>query len=346
MLRFEHIEFLWALGLVPVFIFIFYRNMRWKRKALGQLGDFNIVKLNMPEISFAKPRLKFILFLVTYIMLILAISNPQIGTKMEEVKRKGSEIMILLDVSNSMLAQDMAPNRLENARLALSQLIDNLQEDRIGIIVFAGQAYVQMPLTTDYSAAKIFLNNISTGMVPVQGTAIGEAINMGLKSFDYKNGMSKSIIVITDGENHEDDAVSVAANAKDKGVSVHVIGLGSMKGAPIPTYKNGQQNGFITDSTGTTVISKLNEEMCAQIANAGGGISVHASNSTNSMNAVLSQIAKMQKKDYGNQAFKDFEDRFQLFLIPALLLLIIEFFIYNRKNRQLSKWNIFEVEKK
>lgn len=345
MVRFEHIAFLWALLLIPVLIFLFYNNMRWKKKAIARLGDYNIVRLNMPGISFAKSRLKFILLLVAYACVILALSNPQVGTKMEEVKRKGAEIMILLDVSNSMLAQDMPPNRLENAKRALAQLLDNLHDDRIGLIVFAGQSYVQMPLTTDYSAAKIFLNNISPGMIPVQGTAIGEALNMGMKSFDFKNGLAKAMIVITDGENHEDDAVSAAAMARDKGVAVHVIGLGSPQGAPIPIYKNGQQSGFHADSTGKTVISKLNLEMCDQIANAGGGISVHAANSSSAMNAVMNQIGKMQRKEFGNQSFKDFEDRFQLFLLPALLLLIAEFFIYNRKNRRLSKLNLFEVEK-
>ncbi len=311
---------------------------------MRQLGDPDIIRHNMPAFSQTKSGVKYLLWSIAYLLLIVGLANPQIGSRMEEVKRSSADLMILLDVSNSMLAKDLPPNRLENAKMALSQLLDRLHDDRIGIIVFAGQAYVQLPMTTDYSAAKIFLNTINPGMVPTQGTAIGAAINLGLKSMDFKNGMAKSMIIMTDGENHEDDAVNAASAAKSAGVSVNVIGLGSEQGAPIPIYSGGQQTGFHTDSVGKTVISKMNEEMCRQIAVAGGGISVRATNSTESINAILDQIGKMQRKEYGTKVFKDFEDRFQLFLIPAFLLLALEFLVYNRKNRHLSRIKLFEVK--
>ncbi|MGH7237608.1 MAG: VWA domain-containing protein, partial [Candidatus Saccharimonadales bacterium] len=260
-------------------------------------------------------------------------------------KRKGADLMILLDVSNSMLSQDMPPNRLENAKQAIAQLIDNLHNDRIGIIVFAGEAYVQLPVTTDYSAAKLFLNTINTSMVPTQGTAIGAAIDMGLQNFDFKDGTGKAMIIITDGENHEDDAVAAAREAADKGVMVNVIGMGSAKGSPIPMYQDGKEVGFFTDSAGHTVISKLNEDMCKEITAAGQGVYVRATEANAGINIIMDQIAKVQRKTYDSKSFKDFEDRFQILLGIAFLLLIVEFFISNRKSLRLSGLKLFEVKK-
>lgn len=345
MLRFANAYLLWALLLVPLLVIIFLIIRRWKKKALAAFGDQAIISRIMPEVSFLKPIVKFVFFIAAYTLLIIGLAGPQVGTHIDEVKRKGSDLMVLLDVSNSMLAQDFAPNRLENAKSALSQLINNLHDDRIGIIVFAGEAYVQLPVTTDYSAAKLFLNTINTGIVPVQGTAIGAAIDRGMKSFDFKNGTSKAMILMTDGENHEDDAVAAAKNAHEKGVAIHVIGLGSPQGAPIPVYDNGKQAGFHTDSAGQTVISKLNEDMCKELALAGNGVYIRATNVNSGLGIVMDQVHKMQQKTYDSKSFKDYEDRFQFFLVIALLLLIVEFFISGRKNLRLSKLKLFEVEK-
>ncbi|MEJ2880022.1 vWA domain-containing protein [Pedobacter sp. GR22-6] len=345
MLRFAHIEFLWGLAAVPVFILLFLMLRRWKKKALHKLGNQETVRKMIPEVSFSRPAWKFALFTCAYASLILGLANPQIGTKIEEGKRSGSDLMILLDVSNSMMAGDLAPNRLENAKRAISQLIDNLHNDRIGIIIFAGEAYVQLPITTDYSAAKLFLNNINPGIVPTQGTAIGAAIDMGMKSFDFVNGTSKAMILMTDGENHEDDAIAATKRAVSKDVSVHVIGLGLPEGAPIPIYKDGNPVGFHTDEAGKTVMSKLNEEMCKEIAAAGQGAYVRATNANSGLNIVRDQIDKMQKKSYDSKVFKNYEDRFQFFIGFAFLLLLLEFFISNRKNLKLSGLNIFEVRK-
>ena len=343
MLRFEHIEFLWGLALIPLMVLVFFMVRRWKRKALTRLGDKHTVKKMMPEVSFSRPAIKFVFYVLAYASLVVGIANPQIGTKVEEAKRSGSDLMILLDVSNSMLAGDLAPNRLENAKRAISQLIDNLHNDRIGIIIFAGEAYVQLPITTDYSAAKLFLNNITTDIVPTQGTAIGAAIDMGMKSFNFVNGTSKAMILMTDGENHEDDAVSATKNAMAKDVAIHVIGVGSPEGAPVPVYKNGKPVGFHTDEAGKTVVSKLNEEMCKEISEAGNGVYVRASNANSGLGIVMDQVNKMQKKTYASKDFKTYEDRFQFFLGLSLLLLLLEFFISNRKNLKLSELNLFEV---
>jgi Ca-activated chloride channel family protein len=345
MLRFAHIDILWGLLVIPVFILLFLVVSHWKKKAVASLGDKNVVKLMMPQVSFSRPWLKFIFFLVAYASLIVAMADPQMGSKTEEVKRKGADLMILLDVSNSMLAQDLAPNRLENAKQAIAQLIDKMHDDRIGIIVFAGQAYVQLPVTTDYSAAKLFLNTINTNMVPTQGTAIGAAIDLGMKSFDFKNGTGKAMILITDGENHEDNAIEAATQAKNKEVAINVVGVGSAEGAPIPIYKDGQPAGFHTDSAGKPVVSKLNEDMCKDIAAAGNGVYVRANNSNSGLSIVMDQIGKVQRKMYDSKTYKDFEDRFQFFVAITLVLLMIEFFISNRKNMRLSGLKLFEVKK-
>ena len=345
MLRFANAYILWALVLVPLLIIIFMLVRRWKKKALASFGDKGVISRIMPQVSSSRPTLKFIFFIVAYTLLIIGIADPQVGNHIDEVKKKGADIMIVLDVSNSMLSQDYSPSRLENAKRALAQLIDNLHEDRIGIIVFAGEPYVQMPITTDYSAAKIFLNTINTGMVPVQGTAIGAAIYLGVKSFDYKDGTGKAIILMTDGENHEDDAVTAAQNAHDKGVVVHVIGFGSPQGAPVPIYDNGKQVGFHLDSAGHTVISKLNEDMCKEIAVAGNGVYIRATDANSGLGIVMDQIHKMKQKTYDSKSFKDFEDRFQFFIAIALFLFIAEFFISNRKSLRLSNLKLFEVKK-
>jgi len=343
MLRFEHLQLLWALALVPLMILVYLLVKRWQRKALKAFGDHKTVRQIIPEVSFSRPKIKFWIFLLAFTSLILAAANPQIGTKTEESKRSGSDLIVLLDVSNSMLAGDLSPSRLENAKRAISQMIDNLHNDRIGIIIFAGEAYVQLPITTDYSAAKLFLNNITTDIVPTQGTAIGAAIEMGMKSFDLVNGTSKAMVIMTDGENHEDDAVSAAKSANSKDVTIHVIGLGSPEGAPMPIYQNGNPVGFRKDEKGETILSKLNEEMCKEIAAAGNGAYVRATNANSGLNIVLDQVNKMQKKTYDSRMFKNYEDRFQFFVGITLVLLLLEFFISNRKNLKLSALNLFEV---
>ena len=299
----------------------------------------------MPNVSKTLPIVKFTLYFFAIIFLFLGLANLQFGTKLEEVKREGVDLMIALDVSNSMLAEDLSPNRLERSKRAIYQLIEKLHNDRLGIIVFAGDAYVQLPITTDYSSAKLFLETIGTDIVPTQGTSIGSAINLAMESFDFENGTSKSIIVITDGENHEDDANTAAKEAVSEDVRVHTIGMGSEKGGPIPIYKNGAQIDFRKDNTGNTVVTKLNENMLKEIAASGNGSYVRANNANAGLNIIMDEIDKMEKKEFGSKSFKDYEDRFQLFLIIALILIVIEYFISNRRSNKLDGVNLFETNK-
>ena len=355
MFRFVNIELLYAFALIPILIIIFWLMVRWKKRALKTFGDISVINQLIPYVSKGRPVLKFILLLFALGFIILGLANPQLGSKMEEVKREGVDLMIALDVSNSMLAEDIKPNRLERSKQAISKLIDKLHNDRIGLIVFGGEAYVQLPITTDYSAAKMFLSTISTDIVPTQGTAIGEAIKLSVKSFgsDYDNPeysgqnlqqstqKNKAIIIITDGENHEDDAIEEAKNAAEKGMIVHTIGMGLAKGAPIPVYYRGRQTGFKKDRNGNTIITKLNEAMLQQIASSGNGVYIRANNVQTGLNALFTELNKMEKVKFGSKIFTDYEDRFQYPIAIALFLLILELIIAERKSRWLSKLNLF-----
>lgn len=284
---------------------------------------------------------KFILFTIAFTFLIIGLINPQIGTKLEDIKRKGADIMICLDVSNSMKAEDLQPNRLERSKNAIAKLIDKLEGDRIGIIVFGGEAYVQLPITTDYSAAKLFLEGINTDMIPTQGTDIGKAINLAKESFGKEEGKNKAIVIITDGENHEADAINAAEAAAEKGISIHTIGMGSENGAPIPIYKGNVQEGFRKDKDGNTIVTKLNEQVLQEIAAAGNGVYVRATNSDAGLNNVLNELDKLDKKQFESKMFRDYEDRFQPFILTALLFLIIDAFLTERKSKLYKRLNLF-----
>ncbi len=330
---------------IPLIAVVFLLVQNWKRRKLRQFGNQAIIKRLMPNVSKSLPIVKFVLYSFAITSLLIGLANLQFGTKLEEVKREGIDLMIALDVSNSMLAEDLSPNRLERSKRAIYQLIEKLHNDRLGIIVFAGDAYVQLPITTDYSSAKLFLETIGTDIVPTQGTSIGSAINLAMESFDFENGTSKSIVVITDGENHEDDAKTAATEAAAENVTVHTIGMGSEKGGPIPIYENGAQVDFRKDNTGNTVVTKLNESMLKEIAAAGHGSYVRASNANAGLNIIMDEIDKMEKKEFGSKSFKDYEDRFQLFLIIALILIVVEYFISNRRSSKLDGVNLFETNK-
>ena len=346
MFRFEHNIYLWAiLAVIPLIIIVFLFVQNWKKRKMRQFGNQKIVKRLMPNVSKSLPIVKFVLYSLAMISLLVGLANLQFGTKLEEVKREGIDLMICLDVSNSMLAEDLSPNRLERSKRAIYQLIEKLHNDRLGIIVFAGQAYVQLPITTDYSSAKLFLETIGTDIVPTQGTSIGAAIDLAMESFDFENGTSKSIIVITDGENHEDNAKVAAEAAVSEDVTVHTIGMGSEKGGPIPIYKNGAQVDFRKDNAGNTVVTKLNEQMLKEIATAGNGSYVRASNANAGLNIIMDEIDKMEKKEFGSKSFKNYESRFQIFLLIALILMVIEYFISNRRSSKLDGVNLFESKK-
>jgi Ca-activated chloride channel family protein len=310
--------------------------------ALKRFGDPELIAQLHPERSVGRQVLKFILVLLALSAIIIGISRPQFGSKLHEIKREGVELIIALDVSNSMLAEDIQPNRLERAKQAIAKLVDRLVNDRIGLIVFAGDAYVQIPVTTDYVSAKMFLAAINTDIVPKQGTAIGSAIHLAMKSFGPGDETGKALIIITDGENHEDDAVTAAREAAEKGITVHTVGVGLPKGAPIPVYSGGiRQNSFLKDQNGNTVISKLNDKMLKEIAAAGKGVYIRSSEARLGLNNLFDEINKMDKQELESKIYSDYDERFQYFFWLALLLLIIEFFILNRKNRWLTRLKLF-----
>lgn len=334
---------LYFLILIPVMATFFIFTMTWKRKArLAYAGSRHLDRL-IPGISRRKDVIRFILFSAAVFFIILALANPQLGTKLEEVKRQGIDIVIALDVSNSMKAEDYKPNRLELARRAIEKLIEGLKSDRIGIVVFAGDAYIQLPVTTDYSAARLYATSITTEMVPTQGTAIGAAIRKSIAALSHDETRNRAIIVISDGENHQDDATDAATEAAQSGISVHTIGMGSPQGAPIPIYRNNQNIGFRTDKNGNTVVSRLDEEGLKKVAAAGNGIYVRAGSTQAGLNIIQSELEKMEKTEYEARQYTDFEDRFQLFLLAALILLLLDFLLSERKSRWVEKLKLFNI---
>ena len=346
MYRLENGIYLYALLSLPLIILFYFAMMRWKRKAMEHFGDSSLIERLFPNISKSKIFLKFILIILAFTILVIGIANPQIGTRLETVKREGVDIMIALDVSNSMRAEDIMPDRLERSKQAIYRLIEKLDNDRIGIIIFAGRAYIQLPLTTDMGAAKLFLANITTDLIPTQGTAIGDAIELASTSYGTKDKKHKALIIITDGENHEDDAINAAKKASEEGIIIHTIGMGSPMGTPIPLFKNNVRSGYRKDADGNTILTKLDESALMQIAAAGKGEYIRATNSDDGLKLILDQIAKMEKKNFGVKEFADYVDRFQYFLFAAFLLLVAEFFVTERKSKCLVKINLFGEGKK
>ncbi|MDO8896180.1 MAG: VWA domain-containing protein [Bacteroidales bacterium] len=341
-LKFERPEMLYLLLIIPVIIAAFMVSSYFKNKSLKRFAEPQMLRLLMPLQSATRPWIKLFILIFAYISLIVAIANPQTGSRMEEVKREGIDIFIALDVSNSMLAEDIAPNRLERSKQAVNRLIDKLTGDRIGIIVFAGKAYVQLPITTDYAAARLFLSTINTDIVPTQGTAIAEAIQMALSSLDVSE-RNKAIIIISDGEDHEEDAVKAAKQASDAGVYVYTIGMGLADGAPIPIYnKFGKQTGFRKDKNNNTIITRLNEGLMQQIAAAGNGTYVRASNIRSGLETIFNEINSIAKSEIDAKVFTDYENRFQLFLGFVIILLLAESLLAWRKSKWESKINLFE----
>ena len=290
MFRFANSEMIYLFGLLPVFVILYTMMRRWKRKALLRFGDASVIRRLFPDVSITRPGIKFVLLLLSLSFFITALCGPLIGSKLEEVKRKGVDIMIALDVSNSMKAEDIKPNRLERSKQAISRLIDKLQGDRIGLVVFAGEAYTQLPITTDYGAAKLFLSTVDPEIVPRQGTAIGEAIEVASSAFSDSSSKNSTIILITDGENHEDDAVDAAKKAWEKGIRIYTIGMGSVEGAPIPIFSNGQRVGYRQDNNGQAVVTKLDPAALQEISEAGHGRFVRATNSDDGLEMILKEI--------------------------------------------------------
>lgn len=340
MFRFANIEYLWGLLLIPLLALFFVWSRISRRRALKKFGQQEILGQLMPYSSGNRPVVKFIILMLALAFFVVGIARPQFGSKLKTEKREGVELMIALDVSNSMMAEDIQPNRLERAKRAISRLVDRLKDDKIGLIVFAGDAYTQLPITTDYNSAKLFLNSVNTQIVPKQGTAIGAAIDLARKSFTPNGEANKAIVIITDGENHEDDALASAKAALDEGAIVHTIGMGLPSGSPIPVFRNGQTD-YLKDRDGNVVVTKLNEQMLEQIAATGGGIYVRANNAQVGLNALFDEINKMEKQEMETRTYSEYDDQFQYFFAVGLFLLLLEFVILERKNKYLKRIKLF-----
>jgi len=344
MFRFANIELLWWLITIPVLVVAYIIQTKRKQRQLTEFGDAELMALLTPDASKSRPTWKFSILLATLILLIIAVARPQYGQQEKTVKRQGIEVMVALDISNSMLAEDVAPNRLDRAKQMLSKIIDNMVEDKVGLVVFAGEAFTQLPITCDYVSAKMFLNTITPTLIQTQGTAIGTALQTAITSFgSEESDAGRAIILMTDGENHEDDAIAAAKKAQEMGIQVFVIGIGKPEGAPIP--KPGT-NDYFKDRSGQVVVSRMNENMCQQIAQAGSGVYVRCDNTNTAMRALQQELDRIATTDIETTIYADYNEQYQSFVLIALLLLVIEFFILSRKNHRLTRMDLFKENKK
>lgn len=329
MLNFAQAQYLLLLFLIPVFFIIQAVILKLRMRRIRKFGDEALVSRLMPSYSKGKVWVRMVLFSIGFFFFVIGLSRPQIGAKLKEHETKGAEIMIVLDVSNSMLAEDYSPNRLERAKLAISRIVDRLRDDRIGLILFAGDSFVQLPITTDYVSAKMFLNSITTGSVPVQGTAIGDAINTAMRSFSVQSEKSRAIIVITDGENHEDDPIAAAQQAAELGVRVYTIGVGSPEGKPIP-----MDGELLKDKDGEIVVTRLDEKVLQDVAMAGNGVYVRAGNTEFGLNPIIDNIRKLEDEKYSSIVFEEYDERFMYYFGIALFFFVLEMLIGYRKPKR------------
>lgn len=327
MIIFASYKFLWLLLLVPIIPAGYAIAMAMRKRRINRFGDPQMVAQLMPHYSRAKGWVRIILFTLAFFFFVIGLARPQIGAKLSERQTKGAEIMICLDVSNSMLAQDYTPCRLERAKLAISSLVDKLHDDRIGLIIFAGSSFVQLPVTTDYVSAKMFLSSIDAGSVPVQGTAIGDAIHTAMKSFSAQSEKSRVIILISDGENHEDDAVAAARDAAQAGIRIYTVGVGSAAGQPVPV--DGE---LLRDKDGNIVVSRLDEKTLRQVADAGGGAYIQAGNEEFGLNPIINDIRAMEGELFSSVVFEEYDEQYMYFFAIALILLVLEMLVGERRN--------------
>lgn len=338
MFRFGDFTYLYLLILLPVLIaFYLYSNHKY-RKRIKKYGDPLLLKQLMPNVSRFRLAIKFWITLFAIAMIILMLARPQFGLKMETVKRSGVETIIALDISNSMLAEDIQPNRLERSKKLISKMVDGFTNDKIGLIVFAGQAFTQLPITSDYISAKMFLESINPSLIASQGTDIGGAINLAMKSFTPQEGVGRAIVIITDGENHEGGAEEAARIAAEKGIHVYVLGVGLPEGSPIPSER---PNDFRKDKDGNVVVTRLNEEMCKTIAQAGNGAYIRIDNSNSAQKYFQNEINKLAKADVESTIYTEFDEQFQIIAWIILLLLLVEILILERKNPLFKNIKLF-----
>lgn len=338
MFRFEDPAYLYLLISLPLLILIRMYGLRKRKKQLKDFGDILLVKELMPNVSGGRRELKFWLMLAAVALIAIMLARPQMGTKISQDKRQGIEVMIALDISNSMKAEDVAPSRLDKSKMMIENLVDNFTDDKVGLVVFAGDAFIQLPITSDYISAKMFLQNIDPSLIASQGTNLAEAVGLSSRSFTKQDNVGRAIIVITDGEDHEGGAVEAAKQAKKNGMRVFVLGVGSTKGTPIPDGNGG----YMKDNTGQVVMSALNEEMCKQVAEAGGGAYIHVDNNNLAQRQLDNEISKLQKGDIMNVVYSEYDEQFQAVGILLIIILIVETIVLESKNPLLRKVKLFK----
>lgn len=341
MLKFEDPTYLWLLWIVPLLVVVRFYAVWRRRRQLRKLGDPELLKLLMPNVSRARSAWKFWLLMAAVSLLVVMLARPQMGSKVSSDKRNGIETIIAIDISNSMLAQDVAPSRLEKSKMMVENLVDNFTNDKIGLVVFAGDAFVQLPITSDYVSAKMFLQNIDPSLISTQGTDMARAINLAASSFTQQQGVGRAIILITDGEDHEGGAEEAAKAARKKGINVFILGIGSAKGAPIPVG----QGDYLKDASGNVVMSALNEQMCREVAQAGSGTYIHVDNSSDAQEKLNAELSKLQKGETQSVVYSEYAEQFQAFCLLALLLLIAETCLLEVKNPLFRNVRLFKKKR-
>jgi batB protein len=337
MLRFEDPIYLWMLLIIPILVLMRFIVWRKRKRNLRKFGDPSLLKEMMPDVSKYRPTIKFCLLLSAITILIFMIARPQVGSKISHEKREGIEVLIALDISNSMLAQDVIPSRLEKSKLLIEDLVDHFTNDKVGLVVFAGDAFVQLPITNDYVSAKMFLQNINPSLITTQGTDLARAISLSQSCFTQREHIGRAIIVITDGEDHEGGALEAAREAYKKGINVFILGVGTSKGAPIPDGNGG----YLKDNSGQTVLSALNEQMCQQVAKAGNGVYIHVDNTSDAQERLNKELSKLQSGISDTVVYSEYNEQFQIFGIILLLLLIVETILLESRNPLFKQINLF-----
>lgn len=338
MFKFEDPQYLWLLWAVPLLALIRYYGLWYRRKKFKRLGDKQLIQSLMPDASSVRPTVKFWLIEAAVALMVVMIARPQMGSKISNDKRNGIETIIAIDISNSMLARDVAPSRLDKCKMMVENLVDNFTNDKIGLVVFAGDAYVQLPITSDYVSAKMFLQNIDPSLISTQGTDMARAINLAASSFTQQQGVGRAIILITDGEDHEGGAEEAATAARKKGINVFILGIGSAKGAPIPLGGGD----YMKDESGNVVITALNENMCRQVAQAGSGTYIHVDNSSDAQEKLNNELSKLQKGETQSVVYSEYAEQFQAFCIIIILLLIAEICLLEVKNPLFKNVRLFK----
>lgn len=341
MFRFESPAYLWLLWSIPVLAIIRFVCYKLRRKKLLRFGEMSLVSRLMPNVSKIRPSVKFWLLVAALALMIVMLARPQMGSKISHEERNGIETIIAMDISNSMLAEDVVPSRLQKSKMLVENLVDHFTNDKIGLVVFAGDAFVQLPITTDYVSAKMFLQDINPSLIQTQGTDIARAISLSMNSFTQQKGLGKAIILITDGEDHEGGALEAAKEAKKKGINVFILGVGSSNGAPIP-LGNGD---YMRDNAGNTVMTALNEQMCRDVAKAGSGTYIHVDNTSDAQEKLNDELSRLQKSETDNVVYSEYNEQFQAFALLALILLIIEACTLEAQNSLLRKVRLFRKNK-